>query len=150
MDPGPTVLHWGADLGELELTEEDAFAAVVPALALTDAACREVYASSGYETSARNFPNTTLKSDNVFGDDGGIFGNCGPNTIAVFFVCFCLPGFEPNPAVMAPLLFVFPGRPLMSMPRFVATLFPVTWVLADLTEARPRARRRRRVADRHR
>ena len=45
----------------------------VSQIALTDAACREVYASSGYETSARNFPNTTLKSDNVFGDDGGIY-----------------------------------------------------------------------------
>ncbi|MBT2555349.1 intradiol ring-cleavage dioxygenase [Arthrobacter sp. ISL-5] len=45
----------------------------VSQIALTDAACKEVYASSGYETSARNFPNTTLKSDNVFGDDGGIY-----------------------------------------------------------------------------
>jgi protocatechuate 3,4-dioxygenase beta subunit len=45
----------------------------VSQIALTDAACREVYASAGYETSARNFPNTTLKSDNVFGDDGGIY-----------------------------------------------------------------------------
>jgi protocatechuate 3,4-dioxygenase beta subunit len=44
----------------------------VSQVALTDAACREVYASAGYETSARNFPNTTLKSDNVFRDDGGI------------------------------------------------------------------------------
>ncbi len=45
----------------------------VSQIALTDAACKDVYASSGYETSARNFPNTTLKSDNVFGDDGGIY-----------------------------------------------------------------------------
>ncbi|MBT2522281.1 intradiol ring-cleavage dioxygenase [Arthrobacter sp. ISL-28] len=45
----------------------------VSQIALTDAACREVYASEGYETSARNFPNTTLQSDNVFGDDGGIY-----------------------------------------------------------------------------
>ncbi|WP_104139312.1 intradiol ring-cleavage dioxygenase [Arthrobacter sp. ZGTC131] len=45
----------------------------VSQIALTDAVCREVYASAGYETSARNFPNTTLKSDNVFGDDGGIY-----------------------------------------------------------------------------
>jgi protocatechuate 3,4-dioxygenase beta subunit len=44
----------------------------VSQIALTDAACREVYASAGYETSARNFPRTTLKSDNVFRDDGGI------------------------------------------------------------------------------
>ena len=45
----------------------------VSQIALTDAACREVYASTGYETSARNFPNTTLNSDNVFGGDGGIY-----------------------------------------------------------------------------
>jgi hypothetical protein len=45
----------------------------VSQIALTDAACREVYASSGYESSARNFSGTTLKSDNVFGDDGGIY-----------------------------------------------------------------------------
>ncbi|UKA54365.1 intradiol ring-cleavage dioxygenase [Arthrobacter sp. FW305-BF8] len=45
----------------------------VSQIALTDAACREVYASAGYETSARNFPNTTLQSDNVFGGDGGIY-----------------------------------------------------------------------------
>lgn len=46
---------------------------VVSQIALPDAACREVYASTGYETSARNFPNTTLESDNVFGEDGGIY-----------------------------------------------------------------------------
>ncbi|HSO16570.1 MAG TPA: 3,4-dioxygenase subunit beta, partial [Arthrobacter sp.] len=41
----------------------------VSQVALTDAACKEVYASAGYEASARNFPRTTLKSDNVFGED---------------------------------------------------------------------------------
>lgn len=45
----------------------------VSQIALTETACKEVYASSGYESSARNFPNTTLTSDNVFGDDGGIY-----------------------------------------------------------------------------
>ena len=45
----------------------------VSQIALTEAACKEVYASAGYETSAQNFPRTTLKSDNVFGDDGGIY-----------------------------------------------------------------------------
>ena len=45
----------------------------VSQIALTDAACRDVYASAGYEASARNFPRTTLKSDNVFGEDGGIY-----------------------------------------------------------------------------
>jgi protocatechuate 3,4-dioxygenase beta subunit len=45
----------------------------VSQIAMTEAACNEVYASAGYESSARNFPNTTLTSDNVFGDDGGIY-----------------------------------------------------------------------------
>ena len=45
----------------------------VSQIALTDAACKEVYASGGYESSARNFPRTALTSDNVFGDDGGIY-----------------------------------------------------------------------------
>lgn len=45
----------------------------VSQIALTEAACKAVYATSGYESSARNFPNTTLTSDNVFGDDGGIY-----------------------------------------------------------------------------
>lgn len=45
----------------------------VSQIALTEAACKDVYASSGYESSAKNFPRTTLKSDNVFGNDGGIY-----------------------------------------------------------------------------
>ena len=45
----------------------------VSQVALTQAACEDVYATAGYGTSARNFPRTTLKSDNVFGDDGGIY-----------------------------------------------------------------------------
>ncbi len=45
----------------------------VSQIALTEAACKEVYATDGYESSARNFPNTSLTSDNVFGDDGGIY-----------------------------------------------------------------------------
>jgi hypothetical protein len=43
-------------------------------------------------------------------------------------------------SLLAPLTFVFAGRPLMSMPRFVATLFPIGWIVAQLTEGRPRAR----------
>lgn len=31
------------------------------------------------------------------GSGDSIIGNCGPNTIAIYFICFCLPGFEPNP-----------------------------------------------------
>ncbi|MHA7223760.1 intradiol ring-cleavage dioxygenase [Arthrobacter sp. RHLT1-20] len=45
----------------------------VSQIALTEAACKDVYASAGYESSAKNFPRTTLKSDNVFGNDGGIY-----------------------------------------------------------------------------
>lgn len=45
----------------------------VSQVALTDASCRAVYETSGYETSAQNFPRTTLSSDNVFGDDGGVY-----------------------------------------------------------------------------
>lgn len=45
----------------------------VSQIALSEKACKEVYATSGYESSARNFPNTTLTSDNVFGEDGGIY-----------------------------------------------------------------------------
>ena len=45
----------------------------VSQIALTEAACKEVYATAGYESSAQNFPRTPLKSDNVFGDDGGIY-----------------------------------------------------------------------------
>jgi hypothetical protein len=34
--------------------------------------------------------------------------------------------------LLLPLSFVFPDRPLMSMPRFVLPLFPAFWVLAEL------------------
>lgn len=42
-------------------------------IALPEAACREVYATSGYEVSVRNLAQTSLTSDNVFGNDGGIY-----------------------------------------------------------------------------
>jgi protocatechuate 3,4-dioxygenase beta subunit len=45
----------------------------VSQIAMTEAACKTVYSSAGYETSRGNFPNTTLASDNVFGDDGGVY-----------------------------------------------------------------------------
>lgn len=37
-------------------------------------------------------------------------------------------------SVVAPMTLVFAARPLMSMPRFLAVVFPVAWALADLTE----------------
>ncbi|MFC8039327.1 intradiol ring-cleavage dioxygenase [Paenarthrobacter sp. NPDC057355] len=45
----------------------------VSQIALTESACKAVYETAGYEDSARSFPKTTLTSDNVFGDDGGIY-----------------------------------------------------------------------------
>jgi protocatechuate 3,4-dioxygenase beta subunit len=41
-------------------------------LALPEAACAEVYATTGYEQSVRNLSQTSLTSDNVFGNDGGV------------------------------------------------------------------------------
>jgi hypothetical protein len=35
-----------------------------------------------------------------------------------------------------PLAYPFPPRPLLSMPRFVAVLFPASWAIADLVERR--------------
>ena len=40
-------------------------------VALPEEACTAVYATAGYETSARNLAETSLTSDIVFGDDGG-------------------------------------------------------------------------------
>jgi Mannosyltransferase (PIG-V) len=36
--------------------------------------------------------------------------------------------------LLIPLTFVFPDRPLMSVPRFVLPLFPAFWALAEVTE----------------
>jgi protocatechuate 3,4-dioxygenase beta subunit len=40
-------------------------------IALPQAACEAVYATSGYEQSVGNLSRVSLQSDNVFGDDGG-------------------------------------------------------------------------------
>jgi len=45
----------------------------VSQIALTQAACDDVYATAGYKRSVTNMLRTTLQSDNVFGDDGGIY-----------------------------------------------------------------------------
>ncbi|WP_285320211.1 intradiol ring-cleavage dioxygenase [Pseudarthrobacter sp. lyk4-40-TYG-27] len=45
----------------------------VSQIALPKAACDDVYATPGYEKSVTNMARTTLQSDNVFGDDGGIY-----------------------------------------------------------------------------
>jgi protocatechuate 3,4-dioxygenase beta subunit len=41
-------------------------------LALPEEACAKVYATTGYEQSVANLARTSLTSDMVFGDDGGI------------------------------------------------------------------------------
>jgi len=45
----------------------------VSQIALTKAACDDVYATPGYEDSVANMQRTTLQNDNVFRDDGGIY-----------------------------------------------------------------------------
>ena len=42
-------------------------------IALPKEACDTVYAESGYEQSVRNLASSSLASDNVFGEDGGIY-----------------------------------------------------------------------------
>jgi mannosyltransferase PIG-V len=39
-------------------------------------------------------------------------------------------------SLLIPLAYPFPPRPLLSMPRFVAVIFPAFWVLADAAERR--------------
>lgn len=41
-------------------------------------------------------------------------------------------------SILAPLVLVFEARPLMSMPRFALTMFPVFWAMALLTSERRR------------
>jgi protocatechuate 3,4-dioxygenase beta subunit len=42
-------------------------------IALPQEACDAVYATSGYETSVQNLTRISLASDNVFGEDGGMY-----------------------------------------------------------------------------
>jgi hypothetical protein len=39
-------------------------------------------------------------------------------------------------SLLLPLAYPFPSRPLLSMPRFVAVVFPAFWVVADLVQRR--------------
>src|SRR5437588_132733 len=43
-------------------------------------------------------------------------------------------GFYACASIIVPLCFIFPGRPLLSVPRFLAVLFPIHWALADLSD----------------
>jgi protocatechuate 3,4-dioxygenase beta subunit len=45
----------------------------VSQIALTKASCDDVYAAPGYEASRRTMDRTTLQSDSVFRNDGGIY-----------------------------------------------------------------------------
>jgi protocatechuate 3,4-dioxygenase beta subunit len=45
----------------------------VSQIALTKAACDDVYATPGYEASVANMKRTSLQNDNVFRDDGAIY-----------------------------------------------------------------------------
>ncbi len=44
----------------------------VTQIALPESTCRAVYATKGYEASIRNLSSSSLVTDNVFGDDGGV------------------------------------------------------------------------------
>lgn len=62
-------------------------------LALPQAACEAVYATSGYETSARNFPQTPLTRDNVFSDGwttqlGTVTGDLTKGLVSTLTVTF--------------------------------------------------------------
>jgi hypothetical protein len=43
-------------------------------------------------------------------------------------------GFYAAASIVVPLCFIFPDRPFLSVPRFLAVLFPIHWALADLAE----------------
>jgi hypothetical protein len=42
-------------------------------------------------------------------------------------------------SILAPMSYIFDGRPLLSFPRFALVIFPVFWAFAKWTEGRPRA-----------
>jgi protocatechuate 3,4-dioxygenase beta subunit len=56
----------------LEVATDPANRIATSQIALPEAICKEVYATSGYEQSVTNLGQVSLTSDNVFGDDGGI------------------------------------------------------------------------------
>ncbi len=64
--------------------------------------------------------------------------------VGVVLVCAVIswwrlrPGYAVYAAasLLVPLAYPFPSRPLLSVPRFVAVIFPSFWILADLAERR--------------
>jgi protocatechuate 3,4-dioxygenase beta subunit len=55
----------------LSAATDDANKIATSQIALPEAVCNTVYATSGYEQSVTNLGQVSLQSDNVFGDDGG-------------------------------------------------------------------------------
>ncbi|GMA28624.1 intradiol ring-cleavage dioxygenase [Arenivirga flava] len=56
---------------DLDSTDDAGNAIATSQMALPEEACDAVYATDGYDGSSRNMTQTTLDSDNVFGEDGG-------------------------------------------------------------------------------
>ncbi len=55
----------------LELATDSSNKIATSQVALPEAICGEVYATTGYESSLRTFPQVSLAGDMVFGEDGG-------------------------------------------------------------------------------
>jgi protocatechuate 3,4-dioxygenase beta subunit len=56
----------------LEAATDPANKIATSQIALPEATCKLVYATTGYEQSVANLGQVSLASDNVFGDDGGV------------------------------------------------------------------------------
>jgi protocatechuate 3,4-dioxygenase beta subunit len=74
--PGAYSGRWPHIHFEVYPDEAEATSAGTPAatsqIALPEDVCAEVYATTGYEQSVTNLSRSSLASDNVFGDDGGV------------------------------------------------------------------------------
>ena len=65
----------------------------LPAGALPQNVCEQVYPQSGYEASVQNLKNVSLTRDNVFGDDGGAhqLGTATGNVSSGYAVSLAVP-----------------------------------------------------------
>ena len=74
--PGAYSGRWPHIHFEVYADEAEATSAGEPTatsqIALPEDVCAEVYATTGYEQSVTNMSRSSLTSDNVFGDDGGV------------------------------------------------------------------------------
>lgn len=57
----------------LDAATDDANTIATSQIALPEAACTAAYATDGYEQSVANLQHVSLRTDNVFGDDGGAY-----------------------------------------------------------------------------